>query len=293
MSAPHRRAALTEDQLMFYRVALFTLVCAVALTAGASPRNGPTDRQTADRRTPTHQERPDDPYLPGAPAAKKPIVAPGGWRVLDGFVSVQVNVDAQGNNIVGDAANEPSLAVDPTNPDRIAIGWRQFDTIASNFRQAGYAWSSDEGQTWTFPGALDPGVFRSDPVVDADADGNFYYYSLCGSGCGSGFSCQMFKSIDGGVSWAGPTFAYGGDKAWMAIDRTGGIGRGNIYCAWDHFGCCGSRVFTRSLDGGLNYSIPIPIPGFPIWGTVTVDPDGIVQSAVVGPASSRARSTVD
>ncbi len=48
--------------------------------------------------------------------------------------SHQVNVNAQGLNILGDAANEPSIAVDPTAPNRIAIGWRQFDTIASNFR---------------------------------------------------------------------------------------------------------------------------------------------------------------
>src|SRR6266498_1898584 len=31
------------------------------------------------------------------------------------FTSFQVNVDAQGNNIVGDAANEPTISVDPTN----------------------------------------------------------------------------------------------------------------------------------------------------------------------------------
>jgi hypothetical protein len=43
-----------------------------------------------------------------------------------GFVSYQVNVDANGNNIVGDAANEPSIAVDPTNGNKITIGWRQF-----------------------------------------------------------------------------------------------------------------------------------------------------------------------
>ena len=30
------------------------------------------------------------------------------------FISYQVNVDAQGNNILGDAANEPSITVDPT-----------------------------------------------------------------------------------------------------------------------------------------------------------------------------------
>ena len=44
----------------------------------------------------------------------------------------QVNVSAVGANIPGDVANEPSLAVDPTNPRRMVIGWRQFDSIASN-----------------------------------------------------------------------------------------------------------------------------------------------------------------
>src|SRR5215831_16474738 len=31
------------------------------------------------------------------------------------FTSYQVNVDASGNNIVGDAANEPAITVDPTD----------------------------------------------------------------------------------------------------------------------------------------------------------------------------------
>src|SRR5882762_1506575 len=50
------------------------------------------------------------------------------------FISYQVNVDANHQNIVGDAANEPSIAVDPTNGNRMVIGWRQFDTVNSNFR---------------------------------------------------------------------------------------------------------------------------------------------------------------
>ena len=45
------------------------------------------------------------------------------------FTSFQVNVDANGNNIVGDAANEPSISVDPTDGNKIAIGWRQFDSL--------------------------------------------------------------------------------------------------------------------------------------------------------------------
>src|SRR5882762_713644 len=45
------------------------------------------------------------------------------------FVSYQANVDANGNNIVGDAANECSISVDPTNTSKMAIGWRQFDSV--------------------------------------------------------------------------------------------------------------------------------------------------------------------
>ncbi len=91
------------------------------------------------------------------------------------FSSVQVNTGAGGMNIVGDAANEPSIAVDPLDPNIMVIGWRQFDTISSNFRQSGVAYSHDGGMTWTFSGSLWPGRFGSDPVLGADALGNFYY----------------------------------------------------------------------------------------------------------------------
>src|SRR5438034_8122359 len=53
------------------------------------------------------------------------------------FTSFQVNVDASGNNILGDAANEPSIAVDPTNLSRMAIGRRRFNSARSDLRRAG------------------------------------------------------------------------------------------------------------------------------------------------------------
>ena len=71
-----------------------------------------------------HHEYLDDPPMP------RPATPPQGIAVArtiverDGYVSVQVNVDELGNNIPGDAANEPSVAVDPTAPGRIVIGWR-------------------------------------------------------------------------------------------------------------------------------------------------------------------------
>jgi len=104
---------------------------------------------------------------------------------------VQVNVNSLGQDIVGDAANEPSIAVDPTNPNRMAIGWRQFNTITNNFRQAGVAYTTNGGQTWT-ASVLQPGQFRSDPVLRSDADGNFYFASL-----NSVTASQVFKSTNG------------------------------------------------------------------------------------------------
>src|SRR5262245_3756367 len=94
------------------------------------------------------------------------------------FTSFQVNVDADGNNILGDAANETSISVDPTNHNRMAIGWRQFDSVQSDFRQAGYGYTTDGGTTWTFPGVLQNQVFRSDPVTNSDETGHFFYLSL-------------------------------------------------------------------------------------------------------------------
>ncbi|MFN0056985.1 MAG: hypothetical protein ACKVX7_00880 [Planctomycetota bacterium] len=197
--------------------------------------------------------------------------------IFGGFVSVQVNVDAAGMNTIGDAANEPSIAVDPTNPLRVAIGWRQFDTVASNFRQAGWGYSIDGGLAWTFPGVIEPGVFRSDPVLEADANGVIYYHSL--TTAGGGYSCDLFRSFDGGATWDTGVDAYGGDKAWIAIDRTGGPGHGNIYAAWDYAGCCGDNWFNRSTDGGATFEPPVPIPEQPVWGVVAVGPDGEVYIA--------------
>jgi hypothetical protein len=196
-----------------------------------------------------------------------------GLRVVNGsYVSVQVNVDLLGQNIVGDAGNEPSIAVNPINGNNMVIGWRQFDTITNNFRQAGWSYTMDGGQTWTFPGSLTPGIFRSDPVLDTDANGTFYYQSLKFD-----FSMSVFRSFDGGVTWGNPIASFGGDKNWMVVDKSGSIGDGHIYGIWrEPFGCCGPNVFTRSTNNGLTYEAPVPADRSPGLGTMAVGPDGEV-----------------
>ncbi|MEQ1905848.1 MAG: sialidase family protein [Pirellulaceae bacterium] len=188
---------------------------------------------------------------------------------------VQVNTNSLGNDIIGDAANEPSIAVDPTNPNRMAIGWRQFDTITNNFRQAGVAYTTNGGLTWT-SSVLTPGLFRSDPVLDSDADGNFYYSSLS-----SVTKAEVFKSINGGATWGPPINSYGGDKQWLAVDRTNGPGRGNIYQHWNvQFSNVTDTSFTRSTNGGASYDFPTTGPNpFSKWGTMDVGPNGTLYIA--------------
>src|SRR6202049_4709125 len=70
-------------------------------------------------------------------------VSPGMISQYDTFTSYQVNVDANGQNIIGDAANECVISVDPTDGNKMTIVWRQFNSVTSNFRQGGWGSTSN------------------------------------------------------------------------------------------------------------------------------------------------------
>jgi hypothetical protein len=189
---------------------------------------------------------------------------------LGPFTSYQVNVSSSGQNITGDAANEPSIAVDPTNRNKMSIGWRQFDSVSSNFRKAGYGYTTNGGTSWTFPGVLEEGVFRSDPVLAPDADGKFFYLSLQGD-----LYTDLWRSLTGGQSWTYLSPAFGGDKQWFTIDTTNSPGRGFQYQYWspagNHFPV---KQFSRSTNGGLSWESPVSIPQQIVAGTLDVNSSG-------------------
>lgn len=255
------------------KIIRFTVVSAVAAAVGAAGASEPIEETgfgPESNPVPQALEQIDDPYM--APESTPSTAKSSGSSIVEhqGFYAIQVNVNADGRNIFGDAANEPSIAVNPLNKNQMAIGWRQFDNVNSSFRQAGWGWSDDRGRNWTFPGVFTPGVFRSDPVLDVDDDGRFYYYSLTNP-----LLCDFFFSRNGGRTWNGPQAAFGGDKQWFTIDRTDGAGRGNIYASWSTAqNPWGRRVFTRSTDGGVSFSSPIELNPAPVWGTLAVAPDG-------------------
>jgi len=237
-----------------------TLIVLCSLGAGISPSMaGDLERDWHDT-------------VPGATVRPTPIVHATSAAAIvpfGRFTSIQVNVDPTGANILGDAANEPSIAVDPTNPSRMAIGWRQFDTVQSTFREGGVGYTTDGGLTW-HAGKVDPGVFLSDPVLSSDADGNFFFMGI--TILNFTLASQLFASTDHGATWGPPVFAFGGDKEWMTIDRTHGPGRGYIYETWES----DPPTFSRSIDGGQSFQSPTVVPSSPSLGTMDVGPDGTV-----------------
>jgi hypothetical protein len=186
------------------------------------------------------------------------------------FTSYQANVDASGNNILGDAANEPAISVDPTDGNKMAIGWRQFDSINSDFRQGGWGYTTDGGIHWTFPGVLEPGIFRSDPVTHCDEVGKFFYLSLLGNN----FCDDVWRSTNGGQSWAQGGPGHGGDKEWFTVDKTGGPGHGFQYQFWSAGIPCDTGGFNRSTDGGITWQTPISLPDSVDTGALDVDTNG-------------------
>jgi hypothetical protein len=210
------------------------------------------------------------------PPAPSPLwgigVSPGMVSQEGPFTSHQVNVNASGLNITGDAANEPSISVDPTNHNRMVIGWRQFNSVTSNFRQGGYGYTSNGGTTWTFPGVLENNVFRSDPVLKCDDSGRFLFLSLLES-----FDVTLWRSLNGGQTFTNIAPALGGDKQWFVVDNTASsTGHGFHYQFWDNASPNAPNEFSRSTDGGFTWMNPITIPNAPQWGTPDVDSNGIL-----------------
>jgi hypothetical protein len=255
---------MSQSPLTCRRVAKAKVLTWVVLLIGAATAFA---QSTAPERLPTQElERyGDSPMFIWGNGRSEATISEHGR-----FASYQVNVDANGQNITADAANEPSISVDPTDRNKMVIGWRQFDSVSSNFRQAGWGFTANGGVSWTFPGVLENNVFRSDPVLASNDVGHFFYLSLL-----TNFDDNVWRSLDSGQSWTNLGFATGGDKQWFAIDNTNSSGHGFQYQCWSTAGNnYGGRQFSRSTDGGSNWMNPINIPNSPIWGTLDVNANG-------------------
>ncbi|RMG17389.1 MAG: exo-alpha-sialidase [Bacteroidetes bacterium] len=197
---------------------------------------------------------------------------------------------AQFPNILLDeqgAPSEPSIVINPTNPDNI---------VAAAIIDKVYV-SMDGGKSWTKDHIQSRYGVWGDPCLLADAKGNVYYLHLSDP-TGNNWSseeildrivCQY--SADGGKSWSkggymGFHHPKDQDKEWAIADPRSKY----LYATWTQFDKYGSKadtdksniLFARSKNKGKKWSKSVRINQF---SGNCIDDDGTTEGAVpaVGP----------
>ena len=159
-----------------------------------------------------------------------------------------------------DTQSETTIGVLGSN---VIIGFNDSGSYDANTHFTGYGHSSNGGLSFTDMGTLpdDTEGDAGDPVVAVDQTSSLVYFSTLGFATGE--NIQVFKSTDGGETFAAPvngTPGYGGsgdfqDKSWLAVDNVAGAGQGNVYLCWTRFGAGGEEEvrFTSSTDNGATF----------------------------------------
>ena len=168
--------------------------------------------------------------------------------------------------------NEPSIAVNPNNPQQLATA---FQTDAS------VAYSHDGGLTWTIAeGTASVDYHRSGDVsitydhrgraflcyIAFDKLGTMNYWAHGATRNG----IFVRRSSDGGKTWdstAATVIAHNSDpgipfedKPYIVADTTRSRYAGTLYVGWTQFSLQKSIIlFSRSTDGGVTWSKPIEI----------------------------------
>ena len=235
------------------------LVVGLVLTAAASPRGGGTAKQPP----PAWSKDPRSGAALNMQAARGagrglPTVrgADPRMRILPSTVN-GTSADASAQ----DTQSETTIGVLGGN---VVIGFNDSGSFDSNTHFTGYAHSANAGLSFSDMGTLpdDTEGDGGDPVVAVDQTSALVYMSTLGFA--SGQKIQVFKSTDGGRSFAAPvdgTPGYAGtsgefqDKSWLTVDNVGGAGQGNVYLCWTRFGVGGGEEirFTSSTDHGATF----------------------------------------
>ncbi|MDQ3870699.1 MAG: glycoside hydrolase [Chloroflexota bacterium] len=176
---------------------------------------------------------------------------------------------------------EPAIAADRYN--HVYVMWKHYDTAAFQAANCGdptgcdqrilVQRSSDGGQTWSAPRAVDPGRVGYDSQIAVDpVDGRTVYGAfLVGAKSSIGFT----KSTDFGSTWTATTItetlSKGVDKPILAV-------RGpDVYIAWNAY----MKIYVSvSHDGGRTWTTTLAnkggILGWSLPGGGTVAPNGDV-----------------
>ncbi len=183
-----------------------------------------------------------------------------------------------GNTLSGNEPEEPSIAINPNNPNEMVAG-ANIDNVYI---------STDGGYNWNHSvlTSNQNGVF-GDPCIVPDNQGNFYYFHLANPPAGNWIDrivCQKLETING--NWSEGTFmglneAKAQDKEWAIVN----FQNNNIYVTWTQFDVYGSSdplhksniMFSRSDDGGQTWTVAKKINQF---DGDCIDDDNTLEGAV-------------
>lgn len=207
--------------------------------------------------------------------------------------------------VYANAAVEPSMAINPLNPNNLVAVWQQDRWSNGGSRGIGTGASFDGGHSWAR--TLVPfticagGAFEraSDPWVSFAPDGTAWQIALVFNQSTADRGVSVASSIDGGRSWSAPRELehdtdpnLGMDKETVTADP---LDPSRVYAVWDridHFTvknsplAHGPAFFSRTVDGGRNWSQPQNIydPGADaqtIGNQIAVLPDGTLLNLLM------------
>lgn len=161
---------------------------------------------------------------------------------------------------------EPSIYINPKNTKEVIAG-----SVLND-----YYYSVDGGESWSSKSIKCKWGVHGDPCMLIDTAQRYYFFHLSnvkrtGGRLTGGMICQRSDLIEGKfkMKTAGRTKVVGkyDDKEWATVDpRTN-----TIYMTWTQFDAYDSKepsdysniLFSKSTDGGLNWSDPLDISFVP------------------------------
>jgi hypothetical protein len=69
------------------------------------------------------------------------------------------------------------------------------------------------------------------------------------------------------------------DQAHRALAAWAGERLDRVDPGEQFFSCCDPDVLTRSVDGGQSFEKPVPMATSPTFGTLAVEPDGMLEAS--------------
>ena len=213
-----------------------------------------------------------------ASAQGGPVLLRDAKTGTDPLAGGTVQASTPDDYIQPDTQIEPSIAVNPNNPQDVVTGYQEGRVDGGGDATNGWATSMDGGRTWVHgevPGLTSypaqGGSFdrASDAVVAFGPSNDVYYSSLVfddatGQGLRSGMAVNVSK--DGGLTWSQPVFfaddmlAGLNDKNWVVVDNSDAAGhhKGRVYVVWDRV----AAVYYDYCDGGCD-----KLSGWALGGT--------------------------